>query len=170
MLPILIILTILPYFTYSKAVTIVSKNSNLSAWLKQHTRLQILQFSYSWFLQPYRVLSITPLSLFVSEALRQSRPLPHIPDLPDGDPPSTISAPLPLLSESAVRWTSKENLLAQEENDPQLFVALYDFQAGGDNQLSLKKGAFYIITLGLSRPTHGPIVISDSDLIQYRMK
>lgn len=38
------------------------------------------------------------------------------------------------------RWTSKENLLAQEENDPQLFVALYDFQAGGENQLSLKKG------------------------------
>uniref|UniRef100_A0A8D8UXK0 Tyrosine-protein kinase n=1 Tax=Cacopsylla melanoneura TaxID=428564 RepID=A0A8D8UXK0_9HEMI len=74
-----------------------------------------------------------------SEALRQSRPLPHIPDLPDGDPPSTTSAPLPL-SESAGRWTSKENLLAQEENDPQLFVALYDFQAGGDNQLSLKKG------------------------------
>lgn len=38
------------------------------------------------------------------------------------------------------RWTSKENLLAQEEDDPQLFVALYDFQAGGENQLSLKKG------------------------------
>ncbi|KAI5734807.1 hypothetical protein M8J77_010645 [Diaphorina citri] len=73
------------------------------------------------------------------EALRQMRPLPHIPDLPDGDPPSTTSLPLPL-SESAIRWTSKENLLAQEENDPQLFVALYDFQAGGDNQLSLKKG------------------------------
>lgn len=38
------------------------------------------------------------------------------------------------------RWTSKENLLSQEEDDPQLFVALYDFQAGGENQLSLKKG------------------------------
>ncbi|KOB65897.1 putative tyrosine-protein kinase abl, partial [Operophtera brumata] len=37
-------------------------------------------------------------------------------------------------------WTSKENLLARlEDDDPQLFVALYDFQAGGDNQLSLKK-------------------------------
>ena len=48
------------------------------------------------------------------------------------------------------RWTSKENLLAQEEDDPQLFVALYDFQAGGENQLSLKKGdhffAFYLWT------------------------
>ncbi|XP_046682989.1 tyrosine-protein kinase Abl isoform X3 [Homalodisca vitripennis] len=69
-----------------------------------------------------------------SEALLQSRPLPHIPDLPDGE------APLPLPLESAARWTSKENLLAQEEDDPQLFVALYDFQAGGENQLSLKKG------------------------------
>ncbi|CAH2009120.1 unnamed protein product [Acanthoscelides obtectus] len=44
------------------------------------------------------------------------------------------------LVEAAHRWTSKENLLAQEEDDPQLFVALYDFQAGGENQLSLKKG------------------------------
>jgi abelson tyrosine-protein kinase 1 len=43
--------------------------------------------------------------------------------------------------DTANRWTSKENLLAQEEDDPQLFVALYDFQAGGENQLSLKKGA-----------------------------
>ncbi|XP_054273838.1 tyrosine-protein kinase Abl isoform X2 [Macrosteles quadrilineatus] len=71
-----------------------------------------------------------------SEALLQSRPLPHIPDLPDGEAPASV--PLPL--ESAARWTSKENLLAQEEDDPQLFVALYDFQAGGENQLSLKKG------------------------------
>lgn len=43
------------------------------------------------------------------------------------------------------RWTSKENLLAQEEDDPQLFVALYDFQAGGENQLSLKKGNIYFL-------------------------
>ncbi|XP_075229054.1 tyrosine-protein kinase Abl isoform X2 [Lycorma delicatula] len=81
-----------------------------------------------------------------SEALLQSRPLPHIPDLPDGDPPSSQSgsnsalSSMPLSLESANRWTSKENLLAQEEDDPQLFVALYDFQAGGENQLSLKKG------------------------------
>ncbi|XP_066992993.2 tyrosine-protein kinase Abl isoform X3 [Anabrus simplex] len=83
-----------------------------------------------------------------SEALLQSRPLPHIPDLPDSDPPGsgsgsqgsgpTPGTPLPL--DTANRWTSKENLLAQEEDDPQLFVALYDFQAGGENQLSLKKG------------------------------
>ncbi|XP_070071452.1 tyrosine-protein kinase Abl isoform X3 [Drosophila takahashii] len=101
------------------------------------------------------------------EALLQSRPLPHIPAgstaaslLADaaehlqhqqdsgglgglqgssmgGGHSSTTS-----VFESAHRWTSKENLLAPgpEEDDPQLFVALYDFQAGGENQLSLKKG------------------------------
>lgn len=44
--------------------------------------------------------------------------------------------------EATNRWTSKENLLAPgpEEDDPQLFVALYDFTAGGENQLSLRKG------------------------------
>ncbi|XP_020297627.1 tyrosine-protein kinase Abl isoform X2 [Pseudomyrmex gracilis] len=88
-----------------------------------------------------------------SEALLQSRPLPHIPALPEGDPPSgssvqSISQQTNVqhssvssgLLEAANRWTSKENLLSQEEDDPQLFVALYDFQAGGENQLSLKKG------------------------------
>ncbi|KAL0099894.1 hypothetical protein PUN28_019967 [Cardiocondyla obscurior] len=90
-----------------------------------------------------------------SEALLQSRPLPHIPALPEGDPPSGSSVQslsqqsnvqqhagvsASGLLEAANRWTSKENLLAQEEDDPQLFVALYDFQAGGENQLSLKKG------------------------------
>ncbi|XP_059484806.1 tyrosine-protein kinase Abl isoform X3 [Neocloeon triangulifer] len=76
-----------------------------------------------------------------TEALLQSRPLPHIPDL-SGDG-GELGAPLlgsMSLLEGAARWTSKENLLAQEEDDPQLFVALYDFQAGGENQLSLKKG------------------------------
>ncbi|XP_065074148.1 tyrosine-protein kinase Abl isoform X2 [Ochlerotatus camptorhynchus] len=96
-----------------------------------------------------------------SEALLQSRPLPHIP------PPGSI-IPGDLLAQSqdgsenhtgtlhsqgssntaqssfenAHRWTSKENLLAPgpEEDDPQLFVALYDFKAGGENQLSLRKG------------------------------
>ncbi|XP_063910861.1 tyrosine-protein kinase Abl isoform X3 [Zophobas morio] len=95
-----------------------------------------------------------------SEALLQSRPLPHIPSLPETEPPGSLStntlgsggmgtlsgssgsgAPsTPMSLETANRWTSKENLLAQEEDDPQLFVALYDFQAGGENQLSLKKG------------------------------
>lgn len=90
----------------------------------------------------------------------QSRPLPHIPSLPETEPPGSLTNTLgsggtlgtlsssstsgvpstPMSLETANRWTSKENLLAQEEDDPQLFVALYDFQAGGENQLSLKKG------------------------------
>ena len=44
------------------------------------------------------------------------------------------------LEGSNLRWTSRENLLAAASSeDPQLFVALYDFQAGGENQLSLRK-------------------------------
>lgn len=55
---------------------------------------------------------------------------------------STPPQQIPSGFETAHRWTSKENLLAPgpEEDDPQLFVALYDFSAGGENQLSLKKG------------------------------
>ncbi|XP_034232083.1 tyrosine-protein kinase Abl [Thrips palmi] len=90
-----------------------------------------------------------------NEALLQSRPLPHIPALPTGDPPgpgsgvggvggsagSPSGSSGPSAADCLARWTSKENLLTQEdESDPQLFVALYDFQAGGENQLSLKKG------------------------------
>lgn len=44
-----------------------------------------------------------------------------------------------------MRWHSKEDLLAPEEDsgDPQLFVALYEFRAQGENQLSLRKGVLY---------------------------
>ena len=43
---------------------------------------------------------------------------------------------------------SKENLLAcQQDDDPNLFVALYDFQAGGDNQLTICKGKSYVILI-----------------------
>lgn len=101
---------------------------------------------------------------FFSEALLQSRPLPHIPpsqlqahdvdiltqqQMKDGLMSNTNSGSSGLNSnqqnigfEAANRWTSKENLLAPgpEEDDPQLFVALYDFTAGGENQLSLRKG------------------------------
>ena len=104
--------------------------------------------------------------------------MPHIPDLPDSDPPLGVpgggsataasgtgsgsgggssGGPVALVSattsslETANRWTSKENLLAQqEEDDPQLFVALYDFQAGGENQLSLKKGQCHIHSLAVN--------------------
>lgn len=100
-----------------------------------------------------------------TEALLQSRPLPHIPQvqLPARDNdnlrehqlqesiisniPNSGSSSLNSNQhsggfEAANRWTSKENLLTPgpEEDDPQLFVALYDFSAGGENQLSLRKG------------------------------
>ncbi|XP_001353063.4 tyrosine-protein kinase Abl isoform X1 [Drosophila pseudoobscura] len=94
------------------------------------------------------------------EALLQSRPLPHIPagstaasllenaaELQCSDSGLQCSSlgghsSSTSVFESTHRWTSKENLLepGPEEDDPQLFVALYDFQAGGENQLSLKKG------------------------------
>ena len=45
----------------------------------------------------------------------------------------------------AVRWSSKENLLGAAESDPNLFVALYDFVASGDNTLSITKGKIIII-------------------------
>lgn len=43
----------------------------------------------------------------------------------------------------AIRWSSKENLLGATESDPNLFVALYDFVASGDNTLSITKGEMY---------------------------
>jgi len=48
---------------------------------------------------------------------------------------------------SGQRWTSRENLLSagSEPDDPNLFVALYDFQTGGANQLSLAKGTVRLI-------------------------
>lgn len=95
----------------------------------------------------------------------QSRPLPHIPPVklqphdpdilghqqsPDGagvlsatnSSGSAVNSNQNSGFEAANRWTSKENLLAPgpEDDDPQLFVALYDFTAGGENQLSLRKG------------------------------
>lgn len=51
----------------------------------------------------------------------------------------TSSLPPEALTE-AVRWSSKENLLGAAESDPNLFVALYDFVASGDNTLSITKG------------------------------
>ena len=76
--------------------------------------------------------------------VKHSRPLPDIPPdesgsgggIRDGSAGGGFSL------EGSVRWTSRENLLmAANDEDPQLFVALYDFQSGGENQLSLKKGS-----------------------------
>jgi hypothetical protein len=45
------------------------------------------------------------------------------------------------------KWTSRENLLnnISESEDPNLSVALYDFQSGGENQLSIVKGEANVI-------------------------
>ena len=72
----------------------------------------------------YTVILNINLLYFVE--LLQTRPLPDAPGI--GDILTT-------------KWMSKENLLSSaNEDDPNLFVALYDFQAGGDNQLSIVKG------------------------------
>lgn len=127
---------------------------NLAYYSFKNFPLAHLDFSFSPFTFP--------------EALLQSRPLPHIPppgthpppigssnilDPPDignqdgslfsqqsGNSMGSTAKP-PCSFETANRWTSKENLLAPgpEDDDPQLFVALYDFTAGGENQLSLRK-------------------------------
>ena len=69
------------------------------------------------------------MSIFLSitEALLAGRPLP--------DARFTQE----LLSS---KWMSKENLLSspEESDDPNLFVALFEFSAGGENQLCLNKG------------------------------
>lgn len=116
----------------------------------------------------------------VTEALLQSRPLPHIP------PPGTqinldgdhlqqgqdgVAFPLskpPCSFETANRWTSKENLLAPgpEEDDPQLFVALYDFSAGGENQLSLRKGE-QVRILSYNKSGEWCEAHSDSELVGW---
>jgi hypothetical protein len=80
------------------------------------------------------------------DGILQHRPLPDLPSSADDvgggirDPISgSLGSGFSLL-DGSMRWTSRENLLtAANDEDPQLFVALYDFQAGGENQLSLKK-------------------------------
>ncbi|NWQ76345.1 ABL2 kinase, partial [Columbina picui] len=51
----------------------------------------------------------------------------------------------------AIRWSSKENLLGATESDPNLFVALYDFVASGDNTLSITKGEAKLRVLGYNQ-------------------
>lgn len=72
--------------------------------------------------------------MFIADSLlsNSSRPLPDAPT--DG---------------LSTKWMSKENLLSiQGEDDPNLFVALYEFQSGGNNQLSLVKGNYGIVLKG----------------------
>ncbi|CAG2105839.1 unnamed protein product [Medioppia subpectinata] len=97
-----------------------------------------------------------------NEALLQNRPLPEIPDHSSSSAASGVIHSMadesPTLSAGFIpmdcgsgggsgggvppqRWMSKENLLSQTDEplDPQLFVALYEFHSGGENQLSLRK-------------------------------
>ena len=92
------------------------------------------------------------LALLSDPVVRHHRPLPDIPTSEDDSGAaggSSLLLPAPSFGggggggglDSSMRWSSRENLLtAATDEDPQLFVALYDFQAGGENQLSLKKG------------------------------
>ncbi|XP_052593238.1 tyrosine-protein kinase ABL2 isoform X2 [Peromyscus californicus insignis] len=66
-------------------------------------------------------------------------------DKTGGSSPEVLHRPYGSDAESqalneAIRWSSKENLLGATESDPNLFVALYDFVASGDNTLSITKG------------------------------
>ncbi|XP_041518285.1 tyrosine-protein kinase ABL2 isoform X5 [Microtus oregoni] len=66
-------------------------------------------------------------------------------DKTGGSSPEVLHRPYGCDAESqalneAIRWSSKENLLGATESDPNLFVALYDFVASGDNTLSITKG------------------------------
>ncbi|XP_053208153.1 tyrosine-protein kinase Abl-like [Panonychus citri] len=80
----------------------------------------------------------------------QSRPLPDIPGTRE-DNPSILSSLVGLtnMGSSSISFhsyhqrLSKESLNqspVEEEDDPQLFVALYEFQSGGEYQLSVLKG------------------------------
>ncbi|XP_040119827.1 tyrosine-protein kinase ABL2 isoform X2 [Oryx dammah] len=66
-------------------------------------------------------------------------------DKTGGSSPEALHRPYgcdvePQALNEAIRWSSKENLLGATESDPNLFVALYDFVASGDNTLSITKG------------------------------
>ena len=91
------------------------------------------------------------LFLITDNVVHHSRPLPDLPSSDNEaggcsgsggirDTNSLSNTSFSGLEGSNLRWTSRENLLAAaNDEDPQLFVALYDFQAGGENQLSLRK-------------------------------
>ncbi|XP_066499687.1 tyrosine-protein kinase ABL2 isoform X3 [Hoplias malabaricus] len=83
-------------------------------------------------------------SSFEEDRRRLTGPLgPRLQDVARYNFPEALHRPFGLDSTAlteAVRWSSKENLLGAAESDPNLFVALYDFVASGDNTLSITKG------------------------------
>lgn len=98
------------------------------------------------------IISQVSKSIFLisDTVVHHSRPLPDLPSSDNEaggsgsggirDSSSLANTSFSNLEGSNLRWTSRENLLAAaSDEDPQLFVALYDFQAGGENQLSLRK-------------------------------
>ena len=129
---------------------------NLTLYYLSPHIIRTVQDSITWYEIKISDMSRAPPELFftkpsrayneniIAEALLQHRPLPEVPPSSQDDL-STLSSLgfLHPLEGSGLRWTSRENLLIgceDEDGDPQLFVALYDFQAGGENQLSLRKG------------------------------
>ena len=82
------------------------------------------------------VWPLTPPSLLLLPPSSASTQPPVVCPLSAGPGPNRAPTTLP----AGGRWQSKENLLSDMVDDPETFVALYDFQAQGDNQLSLKKG------------------------------
>ena len=90
------------------------------------------------------------LFIISDTVVHHSRPLPDLPSSDNEaggsgsggirDTNSLGNTSFSGLEGSNLRWTSRENLLVAATNeDPQLFVSLYDFNAGGENQLSLRK-------------------------------
>lgn len=96
-----------------------------------------------------------PLCFPIAEGMLKHRPLPEIPpDEMSVREGGSAGGGGGYSLDGSMRWTSRENLLISATNeDPQLFVALYDFQSGGENQLSLKKGQpSFLIGNRLTRP------------------
>ena len=94
-------------------------------------------------------ISVTILFSSLTVFLLSSCPLPY------RLPPEALHRPFGLDSAAlteAVRWSSKENLLGAAESDPNLFVALYDFVASGDNTLSITKGKQWSWSLWINCP------------------
>ncbi|CDQ95071.1 unnamed protein product, partial [Oncorhynchus mykiss] len=97
-------------------------------------------------MQSVYLRTLQPSSSFEEEWVRLTcRPYTGVTDVDGPRLSEALHRPFGLDSAAlteAVRWSSKENLLGAAESDPNLFVALYDFVASGDNTLSITKGMY----------------------------